>query len=481
MFFWHSAYFAILGSDWTGTKMSNLPLQAVAGRLSAFAAGSPRTVAVLAVYGVIACVALVHLVLALAGQNSGAWILRDLLIGEVPEAADSWSVMIVALEWLDVHPNADGNLYRDVFFDELNKFQYAPTSLLPLDVLRLMGFEITPLLLNHINRIILLVTALGVGALCWVLPERLVKGPLDADTRRARLLLALVAPGAAMLFFPLIYGYHIGQLQIWINALFVGACITWVCGHRATTGVLIGLICMLKPQFGLFLIWGLFRREWRFTVALLATGTLGLALSVAIYGFGNHLGYLEVLTYLSRHGESYWANQSANGLLQRIFENGDIHDFGVDEFPPFHPVIYAGSMLVTVAFLSIVFLLRRGEGKTISFYDFIFAALVFTAASPIAWEHHYGILAPIFAVLASVWMLSAPRNGPFWFSAGLGVAFLIAAVPLGGLRFAPGLLHVLMSHLYFAALFVLAILWAMARGGRWGLPGGRPLSSGEGA
>ena len=459
--------------------MQNLPSQSVAGRLSAFVASSPRTATVLAMYGVLACVGLIQLVLAILDQHSSAWILKDLLRGHLPDAGDSWKVMMVALEWLDTHPNSDGNLYREVFFDEQNKFQYAPTSLVPLDLLRFLGFEITPVLLNSINRLLLIASALGAGVLCWMLPERLANAPLDADTRRARLLLALVAPGAAMMFFPLIYGYHLGQLQVWINALFVAACIAWASGHRAAAGVLIGLVCMLKPQFGLFLIWGFLRREWRFAVALLITGTVGLAISVALYGFGNHLGYLEVLSHLSRHGESYWANQSANGLLQRVFQNGDIHDFGIDVFPPFHPVIYAGSMLVTVSFLAIVFLLRRGEGIAVSFFDFLLAALAFTAASPIAWEHHYGILVPIFAALASVWMLSAPRSGPLWLGIGLCLAFVLAAVPLWALRYMPGVLHILMSHLFFAALFVFAALWGRVTD-RWGPPGLAPLPTREG-
>jgi hypothetical protein len=32
--------------------------------------------------------------------------------------------------------------------------------------------------------------------------------------------------------------------------------------------------------------------------------------------------------------------------------------------------------------------------------DFAIAALTFTVASPVAWEHHYGILAPIYAAVA---------------------------------------------------------------------------------
>ncbi len=438
-----------------------------AGSVRGFLIASPKSSAALAVCIGLAVVLAAHFILALAGQNSGAWILRDLAAGQVPESGDSWDVMLVALDWLDAHPNSDGSLYSDVFFDELNKFQYAPTSLLPLDLLRLLGFEITPLLLNNLNRIILLVTALGAGVLCWLLPARLAIEPHDADTRRARLILALAAPGAALMFFPLLYGYHLGQLQIWINALFTAACIAWLTGHRGGAGLLIGLVCLLKPQFGLFLLWGALRREWRFTAALAATGAAGLILSVLLYGFGNHLGYLEVLSYLSRHGESYWANQSANGLLQRIFQNGDIHDFGIDTFPPFHPIVYGISLVVTVLLLAGVFRLRRADGQSVAFFDFQLAALAFTAASPIAWEHHYGIMVPIFGTLATVWILTSACKGTVARGLYVFFAFLVAALPFWAVHAVSGIFHLMLSYLYFSALFVLAALWALVNG-RWG-------------
>lgn len=445
--------------------MPNLTSMDAVSRVRVFISGSPKTAAALAVGGFLGAVLVVHLVLALTGQQSGLWLLRDLLRGQLASGTDSWNVMILARDWLEANPGADGDLYREIFFEQKHKFQYAPTSFLSLDVFRLFGTVPTIEFLNLVNRIVLLIAVAGMGVLCWLVPERLSAAPLDADGRRARLLMALAAPAGALLFFPLLYGEVLGQLQVWISALFVAACIAWVTGRRIAAGVLIGLICLLKPQFGLFAVWGLLRKEWQFTGALAATGAAGLVISVLLYGFGNHLAYLEVLSYISRHGEAFWANQSANGLLQRIFGNGNSAVFEAQSFPPFHAGVYGGTLLVTVALLFSVFALRRRAGAAVPLYDFMLAALIFTVASPVAWEHHYGVLMPIFAVLATGWVCSAPRPGLWKQGAALSVAFLFAAVPLWGLTSMTGLIHIAQSHLYFAALVVVIVLWRLTADG----------------
>lgn len=445
--------------------MSKLLLKDAISRARAFVAGSPKTAAALAVGAFLAAVLAVHLVLALTGQQSGLWLLRDLLRGQMSTGTDSWSVMLLARDWVASNPGADGDLYREIFFEQKHKFQYAPTSFLPLDAFRLFGVDLTIPFFNDVNRILLLAAVVGMSVLCWFVPERLSATPLDADARRGRLLMAIAAPAATLLFFPLLYAEVLGQLQVWISALFVAACIAWVTGRRVSAGVLIGLICLLKPQFGLFALWGLLRKEWHFTGALAATGAAGLALSVMLYGFGNHLAYLEVLSYISSHGEAFWANQSANGLLQRVFANGNSAEFEALSFPPFHAGVYIGTLLVTVAILIGVFALRRRDGAAVSLYDFMLAALAFTAASPVAWEHHYGVLMPIFAVLATAWVCSAPRSGLGKHGAGLGLAFVLASVPLWGLTSLTGPLHVLQSHLYFAALGILVVLWRLTADG----------------
>ena len=381
---------------------------------------------------------------------------------------------MLAHDWLRDNPDADGQLYRELFFAGGNKFQYAPTSLLPLEVFALLGIEPATHLLNTINLLFVLATALVMARISWLLPEYLGGAPLDEDARRARTWLTIAAPVATLLFTPVMYGYELGQLQVWINALFAGACLAWITGRKGMAGVLIALVCLMKPQFGLFVVWGLLRREWRFSVFLIATGLAGGLLSLWLYGFGNHLAYLEVLSFLSRHGESFWANQSANGLLHRVFGSVGTREFDASGFPPYNLLVSGGTLIVSLALFAVFLLLRRGQGRAAALYDFLLAALVFTIASPIAWEHHYGVTLPMFAVLLWALLEKAPPRALTLWGAGLAVLFLMVAVRFVPIKYAPGPLHVLQSHIYIAALCLLALLWRLAQGGwRVTLPGKR--------
>jgi len=180
-------------------------------------------------------------------------------------------------------------------------------------------------------------------------------------------------------------------------------------------------------------------------------------LSVLLFGLKNHVEYLSVLQFLSRHGESYWANQSLNGLLHHVVGHR-VEDWQAGDFPPYHPLVYWGSMAATLAILAWALTARRGQGALSGVIDFALAALAFTAASPIAWEHHYGVLAPTFALLF-VFVLLQPEALPRrrWLIA-LAICFVFAANCFAFAREWGGPLIVLQSYLYFAALGVLAML-----------------------
>ncbi|MCR6645553.1 MAG: DUF2029 domain-containing protein [Terricaulis sp.] len=348
------------------------------------------------------------------------WPARGWLLHDAEASGDSWSVMQQALDWIRSHP--DGGLYEAIFFDGGAKFQYLPTSLLPMVLLEALGLEPSAALLNGINWVFIGVTALAVAALMHVLLGRAGLGARDGT----RIVAAALAGAAVLVFYPVMMAYHLGQLQVWINMLFALACLAWAGERRALAGVLIGLICLMKPQFGLFALWGLLRREWRFLIPLCATGAIGLLISILLFGLFNHLEYFEVLSFLSRHGESFWANQSLNGLLHRLVGNG-VAEWEANAFPPFNPLVYGGSMIATLAILGFALAARRRAGAQASLMDFMLAALAFTAASPIAWEHHYGVLAPIFAGLfAAVLAMSEGRARRNWLI-GLGLCFVFAA------------------------------------------------------
>lgn len=337
-------------------------------------------------------------------------------------ADDSWRPMMVALNWLKAP--TDGFLYQNVFFIQNAKFQYPPTSLLPLAMLEKLGITPSIGVLNRIGWVWIVVTALVMAVYSVILAER--SGTLARHDRRGRVAVAAVAVFATMSFFPVMLAYTIGQVQAWINAIFICACLSWLLGRRMATGMLIGAICLLKPQFALFLIWGVLRRQWPFLIGWFLVTAPALILSLALYGFANHLDYLRVLQFLSHHGEIYYHNQSVGGLLNRLLVEGDSVGlpFG---FPPYNPLVYTGMLLSSMVLVLAALFLRPRKADRGGLLDFLTAALTFTLASPIAWEYHYGIQLPILATLLFALLAQPQEGGRAGLWATLAAAYVFSA------------------------------------------------------
>jgi hypothetical protein len=129
------------------------------------------------------------------------------------------------------------------------------------------------------------------------------------------------------------------------------------------------------------------------------------------YGLKNQIDYLSVLSFLSAHGESFYANQSMNGLLARMLHIGNNTEWLEHDFPPSNPLVYWGTILTSA--LMIGFALFAGRTKTDEkslLISYLSAALLITMASPIAWEHHYGIMVSIYACVLALLMGAWPRR-----------------------------------------------------------------------
>jgi alpha-1,2-mannosyltransferase len=369
---------------------------------------------------------------------------------------DSWLPMRTALNWIRTGP--DGSLYDEVFFGRHVKFQYAPTSLLPLAGLDAVGLGSDAVVLNRISRLLLLLSAVGVGLLTRILLKRCSNG--EQNDSLTPDFAALVVGGAAFLFYPLTHGYAIGQAQVWINALFVFAFLAWALERRGVAGAMLGLICFLKPQYTIFVLWGLLRREWRFAAVLVATGAAGLTASVLLFGLRNNIEYLKVLSYISRHGEAILANQSFNGLLHRMVGNDDGLVWNMTGFPAFHPTVFVLTALSSIVILFIGLWPGQRLSGLSGLLQFQLAAVAFTIASPLAWEPNYGVLPPVFAALfCFVLAMPCGQTRRTWL-VGLAATFTLSANPFGFVRFfAHTPLLVLQSYLLFAGLGVMAMLW----------------------
>lgn len=371
---------------------------------------------------------------------------------------DSWAPMLRALQHLGTDPQSP--LYQKLFFAEHTKFQYPPTSLLPLELVGTI-LPLTSTVLDVISSLLLLANGVLVALLAQMLladsSKQTPAGRAVSGTPDSRLV-ALAAFGAAFLFYPLTFAYSLGQIQVWIDFAFTAACLLWLTERRAAAGVFIGLASLIKPQLGLLILWAMAWKEWRFAGGFLAIALPAALISLWRYGWDNHLDYLNVLSYISQHGEVFYRNNSVNGLLNRLVSGSGI-EWDPNSFAPYSPFVHAATMAASIAFvllpLSIPFLQRRSA----NFFDFGAAALCFTLASPVAWEHHYGIMLPLFVAMLGYLLQDASAESRRPALVLLILSWVLSAGTYGALKLlGEPPLNLLQSHLFFGALLLLALL-----------------------
>lgn len=381
------------------------------------------------------------------------WTGRDWLLD------NSWTPMLRALHHLNAEPSAP--LYERLFFSEHTKFQYPPTSLLPLELLG-TALQLTPASLNAINSVVLVANAGLIALLASVLLARSSNPQthlLPTAGNVDGLAIPLIAFCAFWLFYPVTRAFNLGQIQIWIDLAFTASCLLWCLGRKAAAGLCIGLVSSIKPQLGLLILWALAWREWKFASGLISA-VLPIALvSVWRYGWNNHVDYLNVLSYISQHGEVFYRNNSVNGLINRLLYDGTALTWDANNFAPYNYCVHAATLLASAVFillpLSIPFIQRD---RRANFFDFGAAALCFTLASPVAWEHHYGIMLPLLIGLLGFAHQKAPTESRHFLFAALTASWVLSAGHYEALKLLSSPFNILQSHLFFGAILLLILL-----------------------
>jgi hypothetical protein len=370
--------------------------------------------------------------------------------------------MEIARDHIETKPGVP--VYSELFFTRQYRFQYPPSSLFALEILRLAGPErvriadgMTFVGWPPVNDIVAWgFVALTAIATAGLLDIHLRRRQVIAGVSSLTVVRVLAVIGLTLTFYPVVKAFTLGQIQVWINGLFALSLLCWTLDRKALGGVLIGIVCLIKPHYALLLLWGAWRRQWRFVLAGGAMIAIGLAASVAVYGWANHVDYLRVLSFLSAHGEAYYPNQSVNGLLNRWFSREPALQFlnleiRGGQFPPFNPWVYGPTLAASVLILAAALLRRMGPDN--GAWDLSRMAVSCTMASPIAWEHHYGVVLPVFAIVLAA--AAADRARLAWLVASyVLISTFVPAVNL----LAPTLLNPLQSHLLAGAFILLAIL-----------------------
>jgi hypothetical protein len=368
--------------------------------------------------------------------------------------ADSWHPMNEALR---AARSADGDrLYQEVFFEARIKFQYPPTSLVYFAVLEPFGLT-SPNTLDAINSAIFAVGCVSFAGLVLLLLSPSMR---QGDARHWMLAALLVL--AAVFYYPSVQALKLGQIQVWINTLFVFACIAWLRGAKATTGALLALAATIKPQLGIFLVWAVLWREWPFLRGFLAAGLPIGIISLLMFGVHNHIAYLEVLSFLSKHGEAYFANQSVNGLVHRALGNGINLRSDNTLFAPVDARVIAATYATSLILLAVALApaLKAG-GRRPTIADFAIMSLCATVASPIAWEHHYGVLLPLLGIALALLCASLVHHAALIV---LAISWMMSANYLPAANYLSDTwLNFMQSYLFFATLMLLGVFVYLRR------------------
>ncbi|HVX76015.1 MAG TPA: glycosyltransferase family 87 protein [Bradyrhizobium sp.] len=376
---------------------------------------------------------------------------------------DSWYPMLKASAQLRDHPAVP--IYQTIFFDHKIKFQYPLSALLLIDVPRRI-FDLDDSGVLLMARLVSRATV-PFFIVTFVL---LLVGAVRAEFGRRRhlelplvtwIVLGLAGFFGILFFYPLTRSEHLGQIQTLMSFDAAVALYAWQRRKTGLAGSLIGFCCIIKPQWCILFIWGLVRRQWRFVLWGAATAAVFLVWAAAVYGVSNTIDYVKVVTYLGKHGESFFANQSVNGLLNRMLFNGNNQQWLANGFPPFNPIVYGATLISSVAFIGTALLWnRKNEPQSL---DFALIMLAATIASPIAWEHHYGIVFPIFALLLPACVRARPWGA--WTIPLFGIGYILVSQDFSNVtsRLADSRFNVLQSSLLFGAFIIFALLCSCLR------------------
>jgi alpha-1,2-mannosyltransferase len=389
-----------------------------------------------------------------------------------PGGDDSWKPMARADAYSKANPNQD--IYG-VFFEDKVKFQYPPSALflwrvLPASLYTGPGSVRAATPLRAWLAVSTLAAALlTVAASIWIFRLGLLGLPGHWGERRLRRahLVTLIGVGflLGLTYYPLNKAHSGGQIQIFLGLLIAASLLAHVKGRAGTAGACLGLCCLVKPQYAIVLASAILLRHWRFALPMAGVGALGIVGAVVVFGFDNHLRYLDVLRDLSNHGETYWPNQSVNGLMNRLLGNGVAETFNMAGFPPYHRVVYFATLVSSVAMVvvSLWAYSRRDGCRSHDTLWLAIAVMAATMASPIAWEHHYGAFLPVFAMATPLLLREQPVGR--W----TGLLLLASYLAMANVIRTPERIFwnpwrgLAGSHLFFGALILLALCIATRR------------------
>jgi alpha-1,2-mannosyltransferase len=380
--------------------------------------------------------------------NPGSMIPDLRAFFHISQWTDSWLPMMKSLDYFKANPTLP--IYDAKLYDTLI---YSLSSELPLVVMRKIGMSDVAML--RTLAVLSFLAVWGVAAVCIVMGRWLLRRRGAELTWPAMVAVVLAVLGC----YPLIKGYSLGNAQTFLSFGFAVMLLLWTMGYERSAGVVAAMLTAVKPQFILLLVWMLVRKRWGAAWAFVACGVVLLAASVAVFGWHNNLDYIGVLAGLSHKAQSHYANQSMFGTINRMIFNGENIGYTPYVYTPYIPWVYRVTVATSLLLVGLVLVYpwRKLRGSTA---DLAAMGIVAVAASPMAWEHHYGI---VVAIAAWAWFAHGCWSSKRPWVLGVAVFLCMNFLPAFNYLSDKRGWNILQSYLYFGALMLIGWLMHLSR------------------
>jgi len=225
--------------------------------------------------------------------------------------------------------------------------------------------------------------------------------------------------------WPLRENFVEGQLNVAVTAGIAGCWYALRSRRPVLAGIALATAVALKPLVGLFILWAVWRREWRLLVATGVTLAVYGLVGIGLAGFQGTLDYITMAYQM--HAElwpGYQDNASPQGFYTRLF--------GPSPWRPRPPYPMAGlaqglTLTTWVAAVALLFWRigwRRPDAERLN-REFAALGATMLLVTPIIWPHYYVVLvAPVAVMAAYLW-----RRQTRWLLLVLALALLVLWVP----------------------------------------------------
>lgn len=207
---------------------------------------------------------------------------------------------------------------------------------------------------------------------------------------------ALLAAAITVSSFPVLHVLKWGQVGVLISALVVWALIAQRAGRSVMAGVLIALATVLKLYPAIFVLWFLFRRDWRALIGVIAGGVVaGALIPAVVMGPARWVGF--ELAVQRQMGTIDW---QASNMDPGVAQASQYVVFAVTRQFPGAPVSllrYAG-FACALALVVLAYALSR-QPRAVRFgLPIVALMMVVPFVVRTSWPHYFSLLA--FAQIA---------------------------------------------------------------------------------